>query len=460
MTGEATPSGEPFLVLDAEASNLGAGTQEITGELTPEMPSARYPVRELNPGDTLYVRAEATSGDLAPILQLQTYSGKRVRTANVAGKARTAQLEYTTSDAAAGYTLVISAAAGEERATSGGYRLLVGRNDPAALTGEATPTETQILQLPIVVDVGINLEKIINVNEQDEYFTAVFGLMMDWQDPALAFNPDECGCSQKVLTVDEFEAYAVELGARWPDFEIYNQQGEAFPQQSFVRLLPDGSAVYFQRMTADFTVDFNFRRYPLDTQDFTMRLDMLYPIDRYVLRSLESYNDLNDNLGEDEFIIDGFTTGVSEVKTTTGMTVSSFDFRFSAPRHLDYYIFQIFVPVLLIILVSWVTFFLKDYQMRIEVASANLLLFIAFSFSLSDNYPRLGYLTFLDAVMAATFVITAAVVIYNVLMRRLEATGQLAKVERIDDIMDWVYPVLYIGGFILLYFVFMHTGAG
>jgi hypothetical protein len=98
----------------------------------------------------------------------------------------------------------------------------------------------------------------------------------------------------------------------------------------------------------------------------------------------------------------------------------------------------------LIILISWVTFFLKNYTHRIEVASANLLLFIAFSFSLAENYPRLGYLTFLDAVMAIMFIINSLVIIYNVWLRRLEMNEKVEMVERIDDILDWVYPLIYV----------------
>jgi hypothetical protein len=181
---------------------------------------------------------------------------------------------------------------------------------------------------------------------------------------------------------------------------------------------------------------------------------MLQAPDRYYFTSLDEFNRVNTDLGADEFIVNDFDVAVDTTTGATATTVSSFTFTFDAPRHLDYYILQVFVPILLITLVSWVTFFLKDYMMRIEIASANLLLFIAFGFSLADNYPRLGYLTFLDAVMAATFIITAAVIVYNVLMRRMEVTGHLERVERIDDIMDWIYPGLYIFGFIALLLLF------
>jgi uncharacterized sodium:solute symporter family permease YidK len=112
------------------------------------------------------------------------------------------------------------------------------------------------------------------------------------------------------------------------------------------------------------------------------------------------------------------------------------------------------VPILLIILISWFTFFLGDYTRRIEASAANILLFIAFSFSLTDNYPRLGYVTFLDAVMAVTFIFNTLVLLYNVYMKRLENQGQLERVVHIDRFLDWAYPFLYLGliGIVALWF--------
>ena len=78
-----------------------------------------------------------------------------------------------------------------------------------------------------------------------------------------------------------------------------------------------------------------------------------------------------------------------------------------------------------------------------EAAAANTLLFIAFSWSLADNYPRLGYITFLDAIMAVTFSVNVLVLLYNVRMKQLENQGRATRAERIDSVLDWVYPLLY-----------------
>ena len=113
------------------------------------------------------------------------------------------------------------------------------------------------------------------------------------------------------------------------------------------------------------------------------------------------------------------------------------------------------VPILLIISVSYITFFLKDYGKRIEIATGNLLLFIAFSFSLGDNYPRMGYLTFLAAIMAITFVINTLVVALNVYFKYLEQNGQLEKADRLEAPFNYIYPLAYLVSFGLVALLFL-----
>jgi len=129
---------------------------------------------------------------------------------------------------------------------------------------------------------------------------------------------------------------------------------------------------------------------------------------------------------------------------------SRYTFSFEAQRQLNYYLIRIFIPLGLIILVTWVTFFLKDYMRRIEFTAANLLLFIAFNFTLGDDLPPLGYVTFADGIMMATFVISALAVVFNVVLRRLAITERKSLAERIDKYTIWVYPLAYATSFGLL----------
>ncbi len=175
---------------------------------------------------------------------------------------------------------------------------------------------------------------------------------------------------------------------------------------------------------------------------------------------MEGFSEIDPNHGEDEFILTDFDTQISTEVSSTQAPISRFTFHFPAPRHLDYYIFRLLVPILLIISVSYITFFLKDYARRIEIATGNLLLFIAFSFSLGDNYPRMGYLTFLDAIMAITFIINTLVVVLNVYFKYLEQKGQREKADRLEAPFNYIYPAAYLVSFGLVALLFLNLISG
>jgi hypothetical protein len=356
-------------------------------------------------------------------------------------------LQYTFPERAAGYTLEIRAAAGTEGAvTAGDFRALLSLNAPEVLTGAAAPTGDRVLKTPTDVKVGIRIERISDIDSQGEDFTVLGSMRMDWTDPRLAFSPDSCGCEVKIYTEKEFDRFLADVKSVWPDFVFFNQQGNRWVQSRAAAIWPDGRARYGESFTLTYQADFDFRKFPFDTQRFPIYLDMLLPANTYTVSDLPGYSAINPEHGEDEYIITDFTTAAEIVEgRVTDVPVARFSFIFDAPRHQVYYILQVFVPILLIILISWFTFFLRDYSRRIEASAANILLFIAFSFSLTDNYPRLGYITFLDAVMAVTFIFNALVLLYNVYMKRMEAEGRLEQFAHVDRFFDWAYPFLYLG---------------
>jgi hypothetical protein len=444
LTGEAESTEAVITVPDTESTQPVVGVEELTGTLGEAKKSTITILRDFDRSDVLYAYIEATSGDLKPVLVLRNFARKPIRTANLDQTRTSAFLEYVFPDVGENYQLEVLSSFGDQPATSGDYRLLVGRNAPEVSSGEATPMGDPVVARPVDVKVGVKLQQIIGVNQAEENFNVVASLQMEWTDPRLAYNPDDCDCWVKLYTEKEFDRFLADVQGRWPDFTIANQQGNRWTQNRLVVLRPDGSGLYFERFTTNMQLDFDFRRFPFDTQEFIIRVDLLLPEDYYVFSYLEGFSEISGEHGEDEFIITDFDTSISSVQGSTQAINSRYTFSFEAPRHLDYYILQIFLPVVLIIGVSWVTFFLKDYTRRIEVAAGNLLLFIAFSFSIAENYPRLGYLTFLDVIMATTFFVNVMVVIYNVWLKRMEMNGQEKRADRIDSYMDWIYPFAYV----------------
>jgi hypothetical protein len=200
--------------------------------------------------------------------------------------------------------------------------------------------------------------------------------------------------------------------------------------------------------------DFDFRRFPFDTQRFFIRIDNLWPEWSFNYAPLEGFSEVGQQLGEEEWVVTKHEVTFDSITESYDRPVSRFIFAFQAKRHITYYFFRILMPLIIIIVVAWFSFFLKDYNKRVDVAGANLLIFIAFNFTISSDLPRLGYLTFLDTIMATTFVITGVVVIISYQLRRMIIDGKEDQVHRIDKYIRWFYPLAYILGIGSVTFLF------
>ncbi len=453
LTGEAMPTDDLIAIPIDVPGTAGAAVEEIEGELTEQKGSTFVNLHDFDPGDTLYVFIEATSGNLIPVVVLKDFGQKPVRSGEYQADRTQATFQYTFPEEGSNYRLDISS----QDLTTGEYRLLLGSNVPEVLTGQATPAGTPIARPPIEAKVGVRLDQITDVDQQAENYGAVVSLRMEWTDPALAFSPDECDCAFKLFTQKDFDDFITLAGGQWPEFTLFNQQNNRWTQNKLVVVRANGHATYFERFTTTFQApDFNFRQFPFDAQQFYIRVDAIFPEEYIVYSDLEEFTAVGTQLGEEEWYVTNSDTQVTSEAAATGNLSSRYSFHFEARRHLTYYIFRLFVPLLLIIIVAWITFFLKDYTRRIEATSANLLLFIAFNFTIGSSLPALGYLTFLDTILMAAFIISVLVVLYNTYLKWLEVHDRRDRAERIDRFMIWLYPLGYALAFGLVALIFFY----
>jgi len=444
LSGPMENSGPPFVFAGKDAGAPDRGIVLVSDELRKDQAVRFYHLADLAAGHTLYAYAEAMSGDLKPVLTLFDQSDKPVAYANFMATDERALLQYRLPWKAERYRLRISSRDPAGKATAGSFRLLLGLNAPEVLQGQGEPTGREILQEPIPVSIGVKMQQLTSVNQKAENFGVVATIVMHWQDPRLAYDPEQVQDRFKVFLGDAFSAEMNRLGQTWPQYTVVNQQDRQWVQNRVVVVRPDGEAVYFERVSLTLQApDFDFRNFPFDKQKFFIRFDLLAPEWMYQLREIEDYSEVGKKLGEEEWVITAFDTSISRGQILQ-RPVSRFNFEFSAKRHVEYYFFRILLPLVVIISVSWILFFLKDYAKRIDAAGANLLLFIAFNFAISSDLPRLGYLTFLDTLLISAFLVTAVVLILSVYLRRKDMRGRDTFVAKVDRYVIIFYPLAYV----------------
>ncbi len=439
-----------FVLLDQAQAVSDKSIATGKGALTPERSFQYHNLNDIYAGETLYVYVQTTSGDLKPIVTLYDFSDKPLKTANFSGQYTRAALQFKFAKKTKNCRILISGKRPDGTVTSGEYRMMVGIDAPEVLEGQGERVGRDILKEPIPVKIGIKVDQIIGVDQKSENFGVVATILMEWQDPLLAFNPEKSQERAKLFGGDSLARERARLGTFSPEFTIYNQQGNRWAQNKLAYVFADGRVIYLEHFSVTLQApDFDFRRFPFDKQQFFIRVDSVLPEWFYVFQEIKGYSEVGKQLGEEEWVITNFDTEITQAETAM-RPVSRFNFHFEAKRHLNYYIFRIFLPIFIILVVSWVIFFLKDYSKRLDAAAGNMLLFIAYNFTISNDLPRLGYMTFMDAILITGFIVTALVVIISVFLKRMVEAEKKEFVRRVDKYVITFYPVAYIIGVIVV----------
>jgi hypothetical protein len=316
--------------------------------------------------------------------------------------------------------------------------------DPGTLGAPPAAIDLGFPGEPMDVAVGIEIMQIIGVDQKAENFGAVAVIRMKWNDPALAYE-DTTGRGFRLFEPADLIDYANTVSTIIPAFVVQNQQSRRFIHDNMVVVETDGTAHYFEKSSLTLQAPyFNFTRFPFDRQKFYFEIVSAFPTDMVRFTAIEDQSGLGNKLGEEEWILGNAVMEISTTEGITGLESAKISLAFEGTRHIRYYATRIFLPLLVLITVSWSVFFLDDYRKRSEIAGANLLVFVGFNWVISDSLPKLGYLTFLDFILQWIFVVTGAIIVFNVILSRLEAKGRVSLARTLDNYaIKWVYPMGY-----------------
>ncbi len=145
--------------------------------------------------------------------------------------------------------------------------------------------------------------------------------------------------------------------------------------------------------------------------------------------------------------------------TTSGLAPATYEtiFQILVVRRSGLYLWKIFLPLLMLTLIPVVVFYIdcKEFDWMLKVPMTMLLSMVAFEFTIARDLPRIGYVTFLDAVFLASFAFCFFCILEITLVFLLQKAGKRPLAEKLHASGRWGYPLTYFALILALALTFL-----
>ncbi|MBS0603660.1 MAG: hypothetical protein JSS60_01340 [Verrucomicrobia bacterium] len=312
--------------------------------------------------------------------------------------------------------------------------------------------------LPVTVLTKCYLTKLFAINAAHETFDAEFYLTLHWKDPRLVFDGGTQGNSQLYLE----EAVKDKLKTIWwPQLEYTNAQTMHINNQ-ILEIYPDGSVDYHMSVLGTFSSPMNFSDFPFDTQILKITIDsFVWDKNALVFEQMPGqkvFNFLEEKVHNDLEIksisvrTDKLIPGVSSRVSDSIDEYSSYIVSIEVKRRFHFLVYQIFIPLFIVLGMSYSLFFgfSEPFLDRVMICLSCLLVFLASKFTLNLDLPKIGYMTIVDKAFLIAYIFIALTLVETVLQRMLRyKSDELGK--KLDVRARWAMPLIIV---ILAYLIF------
>jgi hypothetical protein len=296
---------------------------------------------------------------------------------------------------------------------------------------------------PIEVTVSLHVINIAAIDEVSEQFALDAYLFERWIDKRLAYSP--------MGPQDQVRNYAP--GQIWtPQLEMINAASPRTRGEISIMVSPDGTVRYAERLLVDLSSRFALRRFPFDRQQLVIIIHpfLAYgPHIKFKLNNTSTWtaSEFQTFSSLAQWHLLGLSSDLTTAPTYGGLTMPEARFQIEVERRSSFYLWKVFIPLLLMVFLSWAVFWVEasDLSNQIQIAVTTILTVIAFAFAISATMPRLPYLTYIDAFFLECYiyVFIAVVELMTVhVTHRSERRRDLGM--RIRRFSRWVIPASFV----------------
>ncbi|KFV74607.1 Gamma-aminobutyric acid receptor subunit pi, partial [Dryobates pubescens] len=209
---------------------------------------------------------------------------------------------------------------------------------------------------PVSIGMSLDIASIDTISEINMDYTATIFLRQRWTDERLCFD------GNKSLSLD---GRLVEM--LWvPDTFIVDSKKsflhDITVENRLIRIYPNGTVLYALRITTTVACSMDLTKYPMDKQTCTLQLESwgynINDVMFYWTRGNDSVRGL-DTLRLAQYTVEDHFTSVSEAVYETGR-YPRLVFHFELKRNILYFILETYVPSILLVVLSWVSFWISQ----------------------------------------------------------------------------------------------------
>ncbi|XP_040583578.1 glutamate-gated chloride channel isoform X1 [Lepeophtheirus salmonis] len=248
---------------------------------------------------------------------------------------------------------------------------------------------------PTVVSINTYLRAIDRIDDYKMEYSVQLTFRENWMDSRLMFN--DLNGKIKYLTLTDAEKVWM------PDTFFQNEKLGHFHNiivpNVYVRIFPTGSVLYSIRISLTLACPMDLKLYPLDRQVCEMRIasygwttdDLIY---RWKSKDpVQFVQDLN----LPRFKLESFSTSYCNSKTNTG-EYSCLKINLVFKREFSYYLLTIYVPSCMLVIISWVSFWLdsKSVPARVALGVTTLLTMSTQTAGVNRSLPPVAYTKAID----------------------------------------------------------------
>ncbi|XP_055914667.1 gamma-aminobutyric acid receptor subunit beta-like [Eupeodes corollae] len=271
---------------------------------------------------------------------------------------------------------------------------------------------------PLHVGMDLTIASFDAISEVNMDYTITMYLNQYWRDERLAFNAygpyydddaDDDGVND-VLTLSGDFAEKIWV----PDTFFANDKNsflhDVTERNKLVRLGGDGAVTYGMRFTTTLACMMDLHYYPLDSQNCTVEIESYgYTVTDVVMYWKPTPVRGVEDAELPQFTIIGYETNDRKEKLATGI-YQRLSLSFKLQRNIGYFVFQTYLPSILIVMLSWVSFWINHEatSARVALGITTVLTMTTISTGVRSSLPRISYVKAIDIYLVMCFVFVFA----------------------------------------------------